>query len=277
MRLTAKCFGTISYAIILISGQMCVWSPPGGLFRIQNFSVGIQMHPAKVQSILSGQAPRNMKDNQHFLDFVNFYAEFFLNLVCQIQIVYLQPGSISKLETAFVFPVSTQLSESLLCCCVQMDALAFTLRAFFSKHQKREGTISCLMPYTFYFRWLLPAERNYIFNKGLFAIKAAFQQWQFFWRDQSTQCSTHTSQVFGVLTESKNPHIRSDGIHFYPYSVFIPDIFLAYKTDYQMHIAKSEYDLPFPFLCSIILKLSNETNIIFLLRLTYSSTGMSPL
>lgn len=149
---------------------------PSWTIRVQDFSVEIQMHPAKVQFILSGQAPRNMKDNQHFLDFVNFYGEFFPNLVGQIQIVYLQPRSISKLENAFLFPVSTQLSESFLCHCGQMDALAFSLRAFFSKHQKREGMISCLMPYTFYFTWLLPAERNYIFNKGLFTIKAAFQQ-----------------------------------------------------------------------------------------------------
>lgn len=130
-----------AHTVTLLSGKMCVWSSTVGLFRAQDFSVGIQVHPAKVEFILSGHAPKNMIDHQHFLDFVSFYREFFPNLFGQIQIVYLQPRSISRLKNAFLFPASTKSSESLLWRCVQRDAFS----ASSIKREKEWSPALCLI------------------------------------------------------------------------------------------------------------------------------------
>ena len=149
---------------------------------------GIEMDPAKVQTVLDWGTPKNVKDVQSFLGFANFYRRFIKNYseiaapltaLTRKDTLFTwwtsEEKAFKQLKVAFTqAPVLINLDpkEEIL---VETDASDFALGAVISQKGK-EGR---WQPVAYHSRKLSPAELNYeIYDKELLAIVDAFREWK---------------------------------------------------------------------------------------------------
>ena len=149
---------------------------------------GISMDPKKVESVLSWDIPKTVKDVQSFLGFANFYHRFVKNY----SKISSPLTNLTKKTLPFQWTLSCQKAFDTLKSSftsapvlahpdinkpfiVETDASDFALGAVLSQY----GEDKLLHPIAFYSRKFSAAEINYdIYDKELLAIIAAFEQWR---------------------------------------------------------------------------------------------------
>ncbi|QRW15575.1 Retrotransposable element Tf2 protein [Rhizoctonia solani] len=155
-------------------------------FIISEF--GIEVDQSKVTDAMNWSTPKNVKNIQEFLGFVNFYRRFIPNFGNMAQPLYnlLKKDSIWKWDLA-----EQQLFDDLKKCLtsaplllqpdttkqfyVECDALDYATGAILSQRNP-EGKLA---PVAYLSKSLLPAEKNYnIFDKELLAVIRAFKEWR---------------------------------------------------------------------------------------------------
>ncbi|QRW24326.1 Retrotransposable element Tf2 protein [Rhizoctonia solani] len=155
-------------------------------FIISEF--GIEVNQSKVTDALNWSTPKNVKNIQEFLGFVNFYRRFIPNFGNMAQPLYnlLKKDSNWRWESA-----EQQSFDSLKKCLtsaplllqpdttrqfyVECDASDYATGAILSQRNS-EGKLA---PVAYLSKSLSPAEKNYdIFDKELLAVIRAFKEWR---------------------------------------------------------------------------------------------------
>jgi hypothetical protein len=147
---------------------------------------GIQMDPAKIQTILDWPQPQCTRDVQSFLGFANFYRRFIRNYSkLAAPLFRLVNGDFlwnnecqqvfDSLRSAFTSaPILVHFDPSRPCI-VETDASDFVVAAILS--QRDDNNV--LHPVAFYSSKMSSAERNYdIHDKELLAVVKAFTEWR---------------------------------------------------------------------------------------------------
>jgi hypothetical protein len=132
--------------------------------------------------------PKNLKDVQRFLGFVNFYRQFMKNFSGVARPITdltrnkgldfhwgpLQTVVFQQLKDAFTFTPILKHFDPTLEVIIEMDASNFAIGCILS--QKHNGQ---LHPVAFHLRKMEPAEKNYdIHDKELLAVVEAFKHWR---------------------------------------------------------------------------------------------------
>ena len=146
----------------------------------------ITMDTTKVDAIRSWPVPKNVKELQSFLGFVNFYRQFIPNLAELTLPLTPLTGKrlwewLDSQQSGFESIVSAVLSDRVLAMPdnslpyrVETDASDFAISAVLS--QDFDG-VRCLI--AFISKSFTDTERNYsTYDKELFAIVFAFEQWR---------------------------------------------------------------------------------------------------
>ncbi|QRW17502.1 Retrotransposable element Tf2 protein [Rhizoctonia solani] len=155
-------------------------------FIISEF--GIEVDQSKVTDAMNWSTPKNVKNIQEFLGFVNFYRQFIPNFGNLAQPLYnlLKKDSLWKWELA-----EQQSFDSLKKCLtsaplllqpdttkqfyIECNALDYATGAILSQRNP-EGKLA---PVAYLSKSLSPAEKNYnIFDKELLAVIRAFKEWR---------------------------------------------------------------------------------------------------
>lgn len=150
---------------------------------------GLKMDPKKVETIMSWEVPKSVRDVQCFLGFANFYRIFIKNysqvaapltrLTCKDKLEWGPSAekAFQDLKTAFTTApilVHPDFSKAFY---LETDASDFALGAVLSQM----GVDEKLHPIAFYSRKFSAAEINYeIHDKELLAIVDSFQEWRHF-------------------------------------------------------------------------------------------------
>ncbi|QRW20375.1 Retrotransposable element Tf2 protein [Rhizoctonia solani] len=155
-------------------------------FIISEF--GIEVDQSKVTDAMNWSTPKNVKNIQEFLGFVNFYRQFIPNFGNLARPLYnlLKKDSLWKWELA-----EQQSFDSLKKCLtsaplllqpdttkqfyIECNALDYATGAILSQRNP-EGKLA---PVAYLSKSLSPAEKNYdIFDKELLAVIRAFKEWR---------------------------------------------------------------------------------------------------
>jgi hypothetical protein len=149
---------------------------------------GVQVDQSKVTAALNWAAPRNVKNVQEFLGFVNFYRRFVPNFANVARPLYNllrkdNPWQWSASEQGAFDALKAALTSARLLLqpdvrkpfFLECDASDYATGAILSQKDD-EGK---LHPVVFLSKSMAPAERNYnIFDKELLAIIHAFKEWR---------------------------------------------------------------------------------------------------
>ncbi|QRW23612.1 Retrotransposable element Tf2 protein [Rhizoctonia solani] len=154
-------------------------------FIISKF--GIEVDQSKVTDAMNWSTPKNVKNIQEFLGFVNFYRQFIPNFGNMAQPLY----NLLKKDSTWKWDLTEQQSFNGLKKCltsaplllqpdttrqfyVECDASNYATGAILSQHNL-EGKLG---PVAYLSKSLSPAEKNYnIFDKELLAVIRAFKEW----------------------------------------------------------------------------------------------------
>ncbi|KAG5717393.1 hypothetical protein E4T56_gene7671 [Termitomyces sp. T112] len=133
-----------------------------------------KMDPIKVAGVVEWPEPRNKKEVQAFLGFVNFYQRQGYSMVVgapqQAAFNALRQAVTSK--PVLLFPENDSLFH------VEADSLDFAMGAALSKQSNEDGKWH---PVAFYSKSLNAVEQNYeIYDKEMLAIMWSFEEWQHF-------------------------------------------------------------------------------------------------
>jgi len=168
---------------------------------------GISMDPKKVSSVLEWPTPKNVKEVQSFIGFLNYYRRFIHNFakiahplhnLTKKNVKFLWTDeceqSFSNLKSQFtsapVLSYPDRNSEFL----VETDSSNFAIGAILSQKSKKDNMIH---PIAFYSRSLTGPEKNYaIYDKELLAIISALEQWRHLLKG--------TSIPFKIFSDHKN-------------------------------------------------------------------------
>jgi transposase InsO family protein len=149
---------------------------------------GVSMDPRKVKAIKDWPAPKNVKELQMFLGFVNFYRRFIIRYAQKTTLM----TALLKKEVAFAWSASIDQSFEELKnefthagilaypdesqpFVLEVDASDFGVAGVLSQYDANQD----LRPVAFYSRQMIPAERNYeIYDKELLAIHECFREWR---------------------------------------------------------------------------------------------------
>jgi len=168
---------------------------------------GIAMDVAKTEAISNWTTPSNVKQNQSFIGFANFYCRFIVNFsetVTPLTRLTWKDAKFSwesehqaafdTLKLAFTrAPVLVHFDPANPII-VEMDASDYAIAAIISQISPADGD---LHPIAFFSRGMKLAELNYeIYDKELLAIFEAFRQWRNY-----LEGSTHAVLV---LSDHKN-------------------------------------------------------------------------
>jgi hypothetical protein len=167
---------------------------------------GIETDQEKVTAAMNWKAPKNVKQVQEFLGFVNFYQRFIQDFAGKARPLYNLLKKDQKWQwTSKEQEAMNALKEALKVAPVMMqpdqnkeffletDASGFATGAVLSQKDE-EGK---LHPVAFLSKSLNPAERNYdIFDKELLAIIRAFKEWRHLLQG--------TEKAIQVVTDHKN-------------------------------------------------------------------------
>ncbi|QRW17323.1 Retrotransposable element Tf2 protein [Rhizoctonia solani] len=155
-------------------------------FIISEF--GIEVDQSKVTDALNWSTPKNVKNIQEFLGFVNFYRRFIPNFGNMAQPLY----NLLKKDSNWRWESAEQQSFDGLKKCltsaplllqpdttrqfyVECNALDYATGAILSQRNS-EGKLA---PVAYLSKSLSPAEKNYnIFDKELLAVIRAFKEWR---------------------------------------------------------------------------------------------------
>ncbi|KAF8749931.1 hypothetical protein RHS01_09606 [Rhizoctonia solani] len=155
-------------------------------FIISKF--GIEVDQSKVTDAMNWTTPKNVKNIQEFLGFVNFYRRFIPNFGNMAQPLY----NLLKKDSTWKWDLAEQQSFDGLKKCltsaplllqpdttrqfyVECDASNYATGAILSQ-RNREGKLG---PVAYLSKSLSPAEKNYdIFDKELLAVIRAFKEWR---------------------------------------------------------------------------------------------------
>ena len=149
---------------------------------------GCHMDPAKVQTILDWQEPRNVVGIQRFLGFANFYRDFITNYsqiasplthLTRKDAIFVwekeESKSFQALKESFATAPLLRHFDPALPLVIEADASDFAIGMVLSQSHAD----SKLLPIAFYSRKLSPAELNYdVHDKELLAVVSAFHQWR---------------------------------------------------------------------------------------------------
>ncbi|QRW24093.1 Retrotransposable element Tf2 protein [Rhizoctonia solani] len=154
-------------------------------FIISEF--GIEVNQSKVTDAMNWSVPKNVKNIQEFLGFVNFYRQFIPNFGNMAQPLYnlLKKDSLWKWESA-----EQQSFEGLKRCLTSAPLLLQpdTTKQFYVECNASDYTTGAILsqcnsegklaPVAYLSKSLSPAEKNYnIFDKELLAVIRAFKEW----------------------------------------------------------------------------------------------------
>ncbi|QRW18204.1 Transposon Tf2-12 polyprotein [Rhizoctonia solani] len=155
-------------------------------FIISEF--GIEVDQSKVTDAMNWSTPKNVKNIQEFLGFVNFYRQFIPNFGNMARPLY----NLLKKDSTWKWEQAEQQSFDGLKKCltsaplllqpdttkqfyVECDALDYATGAILSQ-RNLEGKLA---PVAYLSKSLSPAEKNYdIFDKELLAVIRAFKEWR---------------------------------------------------------------------------------------------------
>ncbi|QRW25843.1 Retrotransposable element Tf2 protein [Rhizoctonia solani] len=155
-------------------------------FIISEF--GIEVDQSKVTDALNWSTPKNVKNIQEFLGFVNFYRRFIPNFGNMARPLY----NLLKKDSSWRWESAEQQSFDGLKKCltsaplllqpdttrqfyVECDALDYATGAILSQRNS-EGKLA---PVAYLSKSLSPAKKNYnIFDKELLAVIRAFKEWR---------------------------------------------------------------------------------------------------
>ncbi|QRW15631.1 Retrotransposable element Tf2 protein [Rhizoctonia solani] len=145
-------------------------------FIISEF--GIEVDQSKVTDAMNWSTPKNVKNIQEFLGFVNFYRQFIPNFGNMAQPLYnlLKKDSIWKWEQ-----VEQQSFDGLKKCLTSAPLLLQpnTTKQFYEPYYHSVTLKEKLAPVAYLSKSLSPAEKNYnIFDKELLAVIRAFKEWR---------------------------------------------------------------------------------------------------
>ncbi|QRW20813.1 Retrotransposable element Tf2 protein [Rhizoctonia solani] len=133
-------------------------------FIISEF--GIEVDQSKVTDAINWSTPKNVKNIQEFLGFVNFYRRFIPNFGNMARPLY----NLLKKDTPLLLQPDTTKQFYVEC-----DASDYATGAILSQRNP-EGKLA---PVAYLSKSLSPAEKNYdIFDKELLAVIRAFKEWR---------------------------------------------------------------------------------------------------
>ena len=163
---------------------------------------GVEMDPAKVKAVTQWPVPKNLKELQGFLGFVNFYRRFIVDFSALAKPLH----ELTRKDVRFVFEGPQMASfnsikQSITSApilrhfdpadpvVVETDASDYALGAIIS--QTDSAGIS--RPVAFMSRSLSPAELNYaVHDKEFLAIVSAFKEWRHYLEGSSKPVVVHT-------------------------------------------------------------------------------------
>jgi len=165
----------------------------------------IKMDKAKVRAILDWPRPKNKRELQQFLGFVNFYRRFVRGFAKIAKALTKLTGKEEWMwtvlqEEAFV-GLKMRIGEEVVLAIpadegkyrVETDASDFAMGAVLSQQQK-DGT---WRPVAFISKSLNPAERNYeVYDKELLAVMHALYEWSHYLKGAKEQIE--------ILTDHQN-------------------------------------------------------------------------
>jgi hypothetical protein len=149
---------------------------------------GVEMSTRIVEAIWLWETPRNLKDVQRFLGFVNFYRRFIKNFSGVAQPITdltrnkgldfhwgpLQVVAFQQLKDVFTSTPILKHCDPALEVIIETNASNFTIGCILS--QKHTGWLHLV---AFHSRKIEPVEKNYnIHNKELLAVVEAFKHWR---------------------------------------------------------------------------------------------------
>ncbi|QRW23041.1 Retrotransposable element Tf2 protein [Rhizoctonia solani] len=155
-------------------------------FIISEF--GIEVDQSKVTDALNWSTPKNVKNIQEFLGFVNFYRQFIPNFGNMAQPLY----NLLKKDSPWKWEHAEQQSFDGLKKCLTLAPLLLqpdTTRQFYVECNASDYATGAILsqrnpegklaPVAYLLKSLSPAEKNYnIFDKELLAVIRAFKEWR---------------------------------------------------------------------------------------------------
>ena len=163
------------------------------------------MDPHKVQAISEWPQPKNKKELQRFLGFLNFYHQFILNYAKLAKPLtkltgkeewsweQAQEDAFNLLKDQIANNIVLKIPDDEGQFCIETDALDFAIGAILSQKSDDEKW----RPVAFISKALTGAERNYeIYDKEMLAVMHAFYKW--------THYLKGAKQVIEVLMDHQN-------------------------------------------------------------------------
>jgi len=167
----------------------------------------VEMDPVKIAGVMDWPAPKNKKEVQSFLGFVNFYRRFIQDFSHHARPLFdttkkevpwqwtsKESAAFEKMKALVTSAPVLSLPDDSEPFQVEADSSDYATGAVLSQRSREDGKWH---PIAFFSKSLSPVERNYeIHDKEMLAIIRALQEWRHF-----LEGAKHT---FEILTDHKN-------------------------------------------------------------------------
>ncbi|CAJ0965440.1 unnamed protein product [Ranitomeya imitator] len=185
-----KVFQVLRANSLFVKGSKCLFGVQKISFLGYIFSPStIEMDPVKVQAICDWTQPKSLKSLQKFLGFANFYRRFITNFSSVVKpltdltkkgadVTDWSPAAVEafqELKRRFSSAPVLRQPDTSFPFQVEVDASEIGAGAVLSQ---RSSDGSVMKPCAFFSRKFSPAERNYVGNRELLAMKWAFEEWR---------------------------------------------------------------------------------------------------